>query len=221
MVTSFEGRPHASGADEIVFKDGKLTFIKDGKEFEPENQSDIVHSVQMRDGSQRVVRADGALDAAPASEPVAEAIAEPVVDPISEPAAVPYLTVGNELSSFSESEYDRRSVVSEDMMNELLISGRDNEEARDILEDLSSPPGFYQAGDPLLDAVKFINENMPEFGEKLEQAAITSYQTQSHDALLDVVGEAARSDPQFEQRLRYHIGQSLQSRRTEDRSGPL
>ncbi|MCA9817745.1 MAG: hypothetical protein KC652_21710, partial [Cyanobacteria bacterium HKST-UBA01] len=131
-------------------------------------------------------------------------------------AAVPYLTVGNELSSFSESEYDRRSVVSEDMMNELLISGRDNEEARDILEDLSSPPGFYQAGDPLLDAVKFINENMPEFGEKLEQAAITSYQTQSHDALLDVVGEAARSDPQFEQRLRYHIGQSLQSRRTED-----
>ncbi|MCA9818853.1 MAG: hypothetical protein KC652_27350, partial [Cyanobacteria bacterium HKST-UBA01] len=110
VVTSFEGRPHASGADEIVFKDGKLTFIKDGKEFEPENQSDIVHSVQMRDGSQRVVRADGALDAAPASEPVAEAIAEPVVDPISEPAAVPYLTVGNELSSFSESEYDRRSV---------------------------------------------------------------------------------------------------------------
>lgn len=115
--------------------------------------------------------------------------------------------------NLAEDAYMRRQVVTPELFKSLLADAKNNDVAKSILVDLSTPD--YFGADPLSAAIKNLKEQHPEKSEILSDAAIDSLRMNSRDPLYQVLGKAAKEDPVFADNLRKIVGSDLQSERVD------
>jgi hypothetical protein len=193
---------------EIGYGDNLLSYqIEDGK------FSGV--KVTASDGANRPLSAEKTAEFIAAANQSVESLRlnNGIPEPLSFASKdAPFRIESGELN-LAEDAYMRRQVVTPELFNSLLSDAKNNDVAKSILVDLSTPD--YFRADPLSAAIKTLKERHPEKSEVLSDAAIDSLRMNSRDPLHQVLGKAATEDPVFADNLRQIAGSVLRSERAD------